>query len=280
MEWVERFNQAIEYIENNLTDKIDYDVLAKIAGCPTYHFQKMFLYMTDVSVNEYIRRRKMSLAAAELQTTNIKIIALALKYGYESPTAFNRAFQTIHGIAPSLVRKQVIELKSFPPLTFTFSIQGNESLNYKIIDKEGFNIIGTSCSLSKDLSENFKNIPNQWYQAQANGTLEQLLCLNDQLPLGLLGVSIHHDNDWRYFIAVSSNQNNHNFDSYQINKATWAIFSGRGTNKTLQELERQVITQWLPSSGYEYANIPDIEVYIKADPNDTIYEYWLPIIKK
>lgn len=280
MEWIKHLNNTIEYIETHLNDKIDYDHLADLAHCPPYHFQKMFLYMTNISISEYIRRRKMSLAAIELQTTQIKIIDLALKYGYESPTAFNRAFQAIHGIAPSLARKQNVALKSFPPLTFTFSIKGNQPLNYKIVNKESFKIIGVSCPLSKDLLENFKNIPNQWNLAQANGTLKQLLDLNNQLPFGLLGVSVHHNDDWRYFIAVSSNKNNENFESYLIDKTMWAVFSGQGTNKSLQELEQQVITQWLPNSGYEYANIPDIEVYLKADPNDTIYEYWLPIIKK
>ena len=117
-------------------------------------------------------------------------------------------------------------------------------------------------------------------KALNDGTLNQLYRLNNQTPLGLLGVNIHQHEDWRYFIAVSSTNHNQNFEEYHIGSATWAIFSGHGTNRTLQELQRRVITEWLPTSGYEYANTPDIEVYLKADPNDAIYEYWLPIIKK
>lgn len=280
MKWIDQLNKTMEYIEDHLTEKIDYDQLAKISGCPSYHFQKTFLYMTNISLNEYIRRRKMSLAAVDLQSSKKRIIDIALKYGYESPTAFNRAFQSIHGIAPSLARKQSVQLKSFPALKFTFSMQGLEELNFRIEKKDNFRIIGISCPLSKDLLKNFTTIPKEWDKAVSNDILTQLNNLNNQKPHGLLGVSIHHHNDWRYFIAVSSSNLENNFEEYLINKAMWAIFSGHGTNKSLQELQRRVITEWLPTSGYKYANIPDIEVYLKADPNDTIYEYWLPIIKK
>lgn len=280
MEWIDRFNLAIEYIEEHLTDKIDYDKLAQITNCSRYHFQKTFLYMTGISFNEYIRKRRMSLAAVDLQDLEMKIVDIAFKYGYESPTAFNRAFQSIHGIAPSTVRKEGIELLAFSPLRFSFSIQGLEELHFRIEKKTSFHIIGKSCPLNKELSDNFLIIPNVWNQALADGTLEQLIQFNNDDPQGLLGVSIHHCDDWRYFIAVSSSQSHTQFEEYTIDGAMWAVFSGHGSNKTLQELERRVITEWLPTSGYEYADIPDIEVYIKADPNDTIYEYWLPIIKK
>lgn len=279
MDWIERLNQVIEYIEKHLTDKIDSRQLAKIADCSVYHFQKTFFYMTNMSVNEYIRKRRMSLAAVDLQSSQTKIIELALKYGYESPTAFNRAFQSVHGYAPSLVRKNNLTVNSYPAIKFTFSIQGNEVLNYKIVKKEHFRITGRSCPLSEILEENFKQIPNEWNEALANGTLEQLTNIMDQESYALLGVSIHHQDDWRYMIAVKSNEINDEFDDYIIPAATWAVFSGQGTNQSLQELEKHVITEWLPTSGYQYAEIPDIEVYIRADPTDAIYEYWLPVIK-
>lgn len=279
MNWIERLNQVIEYIEEHLTDKIDSENLTEISGCSIYLFQKTFFYMTNMSVNEYIRKRRMSLAAVDLQNSQTKIIDLALKYGYESPTAFNRAFQSVHGHAPSLVRKNNLPVKSYPAIKFSFSIQGNEVLSYKIVKKEPFRIIGRSCPLSKKLEENFKQIPKEWDDALANGTLEQLTRIMDQDPYALLGVSIHHLDDWRYMIAVKSNEINDEFDDYIIPATTWAIFTGKGTNQSLQELEKRVITEWLPTSGYQYAEIPDIEVYIRADPTDAIYEYWLPVIK-
>lgn len=280
MEWIERLNCVIDYIENHLQEKVDYEKLAEIANCPSYYFQRMFFYMTNISVSEYVRRRRMSLAAVDLQDKQVKIIDVALKYGYDSPTAFNRAFQSIHGIAPSLAKKERTTLKSYPAINFSLSVHGMDEMNYKIEQKESFQILGKSCPLSKVLDENFAAIPHEWDKALENGTLSELYSFMNKQPNGLLGVSVHNEEEWKYFIAVSSDKSHNCFEKYEIPAATWAIFSGRGTNISLQNLERRVITEWLPTSGYDYAKIPDIEVYLKASPDDAIYEYWLPIIRK
>lgn len=280
MEWIERLNSAVEYMEAHLLEKIDYENVAEIANCPVYHFQRMFFYMTNISVSEYIRRRRMSLAAVDLQDAGAKVIDIALKYGYDSPTAFNRAFQSIHGIAPSVAKNENATLKSYPAIKFSISVQGMEEMNFRIETKEAFRIVGKSCPLSKMLEENFARIPHEWDTALEKGTLTKLYGIMNDKPEGLLGVSVHNEKEWKYFIAVSSTEDSDNFEQYHIPAATWAVFSGRGTNVSLQELERRVITEWLPTSGYEYAEIPDIEVYIKADPKDAIYEYWLPVVKK
>ena len=222
----------------------------------------------------------MSLAAVDLQDAGAKVIDIALKYGYDSPTAFNRAFQSIHGIAPSVAKKENANLKSYPAIKFSISIQGMAEMNFRIETKEAFRIVGKSCPISKVLEENFARIPHEWDSALENGTLAKLYGIMNDKPEGLLGVSVHNEKEWKYFIAVSSTEDSDNFEQYNIPVATWAVFSGRGTNVSLQELERRVITEWLPTSGYEYAEIPDIEVYIKADPKDAIYEYWLPVVKK
>jgi len=111
MEWIERLNDAISYIEEHLTEEIDMNQLGRIACCSSYHFQRMFTYMAGVPLSEYIRRRKMSLAAVDLQGRGMKIIDVAGKYGYSSPTAFNRAFQSVHGIAPSSLKKEGVSVK-------------------------------------------------------------------------------------------------------------------------------------------------------------------------
>lgn len=280
MEWIQRLNCAVEYIENHLAEKIDYEKVAEIANCPVYYFQRMFYYMTNISVSEYVRRRRMSLAAVDLQEKGAKIIDVALKYGYDSPTAFNRAFQSIHGIAPSLAKKESTLLKSYPAIKFSISVQGMKEMNFKIETKKAFQILGKSYPLSKVLEENFASIPHEWDAALEDGILSELYALMNQNPQGLLGVCVHNEKEWKYFIAVSSSKTSDCFEKYEIPSATWAIFSGHGTNISLQDLERQVITEWLPTSGYEYAALPDIEVYIKASPDDAIYEYWLPVIKK
>lgn len=281
MEWVERLNQAIGYIEEHLTDEVDYEQLGKIACCSAYHFQRMFAYMAGVPLAEYIRRRKMSLAAVDLQGTDMKIIDIAGKYGYSSPTAFNRAFQSVHGIAPSAVKNEGVSVKSFPPVTFKIMIKGAEEMNYRIETKDAFRIIGISTPLQKELEANFAVVPKFWQDAAANGTIPKLAGLMNKPPMGLLGVSSCGDKeDWRYFIAVSSTKDAGEFEEYTVPAATWAIFPGEGTNLSIQELEQRIVTEWLPTSGYEYGSAPDIEVYINPDPQNAKYEVWIPVTKK
>ena len=133
MEWIERLNDAIGYIEEHLTDEMDYEQLGKTACCSSYHFQRMFTYMAGISLSEYIRRRKMSLAAVDLQGKSMKIIDVAGKYGYNSPTAFNRAFQSVHGVAPSAVKNEGVSVKSFPPISFKITIKGVEQKMHSVL---------------------------------------------------------------------------------------------------------------------------------------------------
>ncbi|UWD47324.1 AraC family transcriptional regulator [Clostridioides difficile] len=283
MEWIERLNKAINYIEENITKEIEYEQLAKIACCSTYHFQRMFAYMADVPLSEYIRRRRMSLAAVELQNDNKKIIDVALKYGYSSPTAFNRAFKSIHGIAPSIIQKEdTVNLKAFPPISFKITIKGAEEMNYRIEKKEEFRIVGVSQPLHTELEKNFEIVPKMWQQSALDGTIQKLLPMMNSQPKGVLGVSVCNDSeDWKYFISVASTESiDDKLDEYIIPPFTWAIFSGEGQcPQAIQELEKRIITEWLPTSGYEYDNGPDIELYLNPEPQNAKFEVWVPVKK-
>lgn len=281
MEWIERFNEALEYLEAHLTEEIDYQHLGEIACCSSYHFQRMFTYMAGMPLSEYLRRRKMSLAAVDLQGGGSKIIDVAMKYGYSSPTAFNRAFQSVHGIAPSAVRDEGVTIKSFPPLKLVVTVKGSEELNYRIETKPAFRIVGVSVPLEQNIEDNFMTVPAAWGEVSANGTLERLAGMMDSEPMGVLGVSACNDEEiWRYYIAVSTTKNAGMFEEFTVPAATWAVFSGSGTNLSLQDLERRVVTEWLPTSGYEYGNAPDVEVYLNPDPENAQYELWIPVVKK
>lgn len=280
MEWIERLNDAIGYIEEHLTDEIDYEQLGKIACCSSYHFQRMFAYMAGVPLSEYIRRRKMSLAAVDLQG-NMKVVDVAVKYGYQSPTAFNRAFQSVHNITPSAVKNEGVPVKSFPPVTFKITVKGVEEMNYRIETKEAFRIVGVSVPLDKEIEKNFAVIPSKWQEISMNGTLQRLTGMMDTQPMGVLGISTCNDTEpWRYYIAVSSSQEKGDLEEYTVPAATWAIFSGEGTNQSIQELEQRIVTEWLPTSGYEYGDAPDVEVYLNPDPQNAKYEVWIPVVKK
>ena len=281
MEWIERLNEAMGYMEEHLADEIDMEKLGKIACCSSYHFQRMFTYMAGVPLSEYIRRRKMSLAAVDLQGKDRKIIDVAAKYGYSSPTAFNRAFQSVHGIAPSAVKNEGVSVKSFPPIQFKITVKGVEEMNYRIETKDAFRITGVSVPLNKDIEKNFAVIPSKWQEIAMDSTLQKLIGMMDTEPMGVLGVSTCNDTEpWRYYIAVSTKKTGEDLEEYMVPAATWAIFPGEGTNQSIQELERRIVTEWLPTSGYEYGNAPDVEVYLNPDPQNAKYEVWIPVVKK
>ena len=281
MEWITRLNNAINYIEEHLCDTVDYDEMAKLACCSTYHFQRMFAYMADTTLSEYIRRRRMSKAAVDLQSDSEKIIDIALRYGYDSPTAFNRAFKSIHGVAPSQIKKDGVLIKTFPPISFNITIKGAEQMEYRIENKEAFRIIGVCEPLHREIEKNFEVVPQMWQNAVTDGTIQRLADMINGEPMGMLGICICNEENWRYFIAVASS---HGIDStlqeYIVPAATWAIFSGSGSAQSIQELEKRIMTEWLPTSGYEYGNAPDVEVYLNPDPKNTKYEVWIPVEKK
>ena len=282
MEWIERLNCAVNYIEDNIKDPINLEEVSRIACCSTYHFQRMFAYIADITLSEYIRRRRMSLAAVDLQDGCEKVIDISLKYGYDSPTAFNRAFKSVHGIAPSQAREEGTILKAFPPISFKITIKGDCEMNYRIEKKEAFRIVGISEPLETEIEKNFEIVPQMWGRATVNGTIPRLAAMMDKMTLGLLGVSSCNESDnWRYYIAVASSRPiEDDFEEYIVPGFTWAIFPGEGSNQSIQELEKRIITEWLPTSGYEYGNAPDIEVYLNADPEHAKYEVWIPVTKK
>ena len=187
MDWITGLNKTMDYIEAHLSGEIDYEQLARLACCSSYHYQRMFAYMAGVSLGEYIRRRRMSVAAADLQGGE-KVLEVALKYGYQSPTAFNRAFQSVHGLPPSALRETGASVKAFPPLHFTITIKGVEQMEYRIEKREPFRVVGVSIAIDKDMEKNFDKIPPFWGKAAADGVIEKLAGMMDAQPMGILGV--------------------------------------------------------------------------------------------
>lgn len=156
-------------------------------------------------------------------------------------------------------------------------------MNYRIEKKEAFRIVGVSQPLHKEMEKNFEIVPEMWQRAGMDGTVPRLTELMHGQPTGVLGVSACGDKeDWKYFIAVSSSSPvPEGMEEYQVPAATWAVFQGSGqAPHSIQELEKRVVTEWLPMSGYEYGNAPDLEVYLNANPGNARFEVWIPVIKK
>lgn len=285
MEWFENLNKALTYLEENLAGEIDYDKAAQIACCSTYHFQRMFSYIADVPLSEYIRRRRLTKAAFDLQNSGEKIIDIALRYGYDSPTAFTRAFQKQHGVTPTAARGQGVLLRSFPRITFTLTIKGDVEMEYKIVKLDAFQIVGYKKNYAGSGEENMQKVPLFWQEVGQSGGIPKLCTLMDQKPLGILGVSTYSGGSaFDYFIAVASDKAPlEGMESYQVPACTWAVFESVGPMpRSIQGLQKRIITEWLPSSGYSYADAPDIEVYGEGDQQAADYrcQVWLPVTKK
>jgi AraC family transcriptional regulator len=283
MEWLDQLNEALNYIESNLDGEIDYTRAAKLACCSVYHFQRMFSYIAGRPLAEYIRNRRLTKAAIDLQSGD-KVIDVAMRYGYESPTAFNRAFQKLHNVTPSSAQKEGTFLKSYSPISFKITIKGVEEMNYSIVKKDEFRVVGVKVLIKKNIKENFEYVPKFWAETEKSGRLNDVIALMDEKSNGVLGLSLAMDEleNWEYYIATkTSKEVPEGMHEYMVPACTWAIFPGGGVMPAaIQEVQMRAFTEWLPTSGYEYADAPDIEVYLNADPSNSKFEVWIPIRKK
>ncbi len=286
MNWLSGLNDAIRYIEENLDGEIDLTQAARLASCSAFHFQRMFSYLAGVPLAEYIRRRRMTCAAFELQNTDSRVIDIALRYGYDSPTAFNRAFQSVHGVAPSLAREQGVRLKAYQPVSFKITIRGEAEMNYRIEKRNAFRLVGykTASTWTPEKQEGFALIPKFWQEK--GPAIPALMPLMEGQPLGLLGVSV---GDWQtagrfdYYIAVASQKPAAaGMEAYEVPACTWAVFECKGAiPASIQTMQKRIMTEWLPSSGYRYADAPDIEQYTEGDQSseDYLCYIWVPVEK-
>ena len=285
MDWLERLNESINYIEDNLGSEFRLERAAQIACCSAFHYQRMFSYIAGIPLGEYIRRRKMTEAAFDLHSGEFKVIDAALKYGYDSPTAFNRAFQSVHGISPAGARAEGVALKAYPRISFKISIRGDAEMNYRIETKEAFRIVGAKRRYPMNSEENFAEIPKFWGEMNQAGLFPKLCEVMSPELNGVLGVcTCMEGKDFDYYISVASDKPlPDGMAEYEVPAATWAIFECVGAMpKAIQELQTRVVSEWLPVSGYEYADAPDIEVYPEGDQSFPGYrcEAWLPVTKK
>lgn len=280
MDWLKHWNKALDYLEENLDGEIRLEELGRLAGCSPYHFQRMFSYIAGTPLNEYIRRRRMTRAAVELRAGE-RVLDVALRYGYDSPTAFNRAFQSVHGVAPSLAKQDGVRLKSFPRIRFKFVVRGDAEMEYQIVEKEAFRIVGFRTPIPVDQEESFQTVPRFW---QSTGPrLGELIPMMSLATPGVLGVSTCHREEGNfYYIAVASDAPApRGMCEWTVPAAMWAIFSGQGqAPQAIQELQRRVVTEWLPDSGYEWTQAPDVEVYLsEPGAEEARFQIWLPVRK-
>lgn len=291
MEWIDRMNNAVDYIELNLTDEISYEKLAQIACCSTYHFQRMFSFITGVPLSEYIRRRRLTLAAFELQTSNIKVIDVAVKYGYESPEAFSRAFKNLHGVMPISARDIGVSLKVFPKMTFSISIKGVSEMNYRIEEKEPFEVFGLELKTTVVNGQCYKDIPEFWMACGQDGRGQALLQAAGKMTGEVIDAGVTYDHnvngDMSYMVgcikmdqAVSPE-----YKTLSIPKQTWAIFQtewkSEDDDEKLHEVWGRIYSEWFPVASYEHADCDfDMEMYFGDLQLGYSAEIWIPVVQK
>ncbi|TYS58422.1 AraC family transcriptional regulator [Sutcliffiella horikoshii] len=290
MDLLKNMNIAMKYIEENLTNEIDFKVVARTAHCSEYHFKRMFSFLAGITLSEYIRRRRLSLAALELHNSKVKVIDVAIKYGYNSPDSFTRAFFNLHGITPSEARESGQQLKAYPLMTFQLSIRGGNEMNYRIEQKEAFHIIGIMKRVPIVFQGENPEIADMWKSLDAD-KIAHLQKLSNVEPKGMIQASTNFSEGRmeekgeldQYIGVATTHEKPENFSKLKIPSLTWAIFESTGPfPQTLQETWGRIYSEWFPSSNYQVTEGPEILSIKGKDLSapSVKCEIWIPVLKK
>lgn len=284
MTLVESLQKAIEYMENHLLEDISIKEIAEEAHLSPYHFQRTFTILTDISVGEYIRRRRLTKAAYELLNSKAKIIDIAYKYGYQTPESFAKAFHKQHGLTPSEVRKGTGKIQSYNRLMIQVNLKGAEPMKYQILDRKSFQIVGVKEKFDCEDNNQSIEINRLWSQIAQDGTLNRLLELNNGEISGLIGATIDYskvDEKIEYWIGTEyEGEIQEGLLSHKVPAARWVIFEAVGpVIEAVPEAWRKIYSEWFPSNDFEHAGGPSLEVYKSADPTSATAktEIWVPI---
>lgn len=284
MDWLDRMNSAMEYIETNLADTISFDAIAQRACCSTYHFQRMFPFITGVSLSEYIRRRRLTLAAFELQTTDSKVIDVAMKYGYDSPEAFARAFKNLHGIMPTSARDTGVSLKAYPRMSFHISIKGDVEMNYRIEQRGSFEMFGVYGFINADQKTAFSEVPQFRIKCDDDGSVDLMNDLLGRFGDTMLHAALydHTKESFKYMVCYHLPKGleiPERFTKLSVPTLTWAIFPEPQCD--MQKLWQRIYSEWFPTSEYEQVEGPSFEMYYgMARHGNVSGEIWIPVKKK
>ncbi len=285
---MKELNLAMRYIEDNLAGDIDFDRVSQLACCSEYHFRRMFSFLSGMSVSEYIRRRRLSQAAVELQHSDIKVIDLAVKYGYDSPDSFARAFQRLHGLTPSEARMKGAVLKAVPPMTFQLTVQGGNDMDYRIVEKEAFYITGIMKQVWLVYEGVNPEIAAMW-TSLTEDDIRALKALSNVEPRGLVSASVNFEEGRaegtqldQYIGVATSEPRADRWHVLAVPASTWAVFTVRGKfPDALQNVWGRIYSEWFPMSGYQVSEGPEILWNESKDTTLPDYhsEIWISVVR-
>ena len=299
MDWITGMQKAIDYIEANLTEEIDYEKVAAESFSSSYHFQRVFSILCGYTLGEYIRLRCLSLAGAELANGKEKVIDIALKYGYNNPDSFAKAFQKFHGITPSQARADGSMLKSFSRLSIKISLEGGNTMNYRIEEKDEMILTGYKRRFSGVPGEREEQEKDMYVNTRVFQYILQGLSGNIEMNYDI--ITNIDDDGYDFYIAKQLTEylrNNLNktsvlgeeyakhFENIVIPQCTYAIFETERCSyptTIFLDLRKKIASEWLPNSGYQLANAPELVVthWFRGNKSNQRYrELWIPIEKK
>lgn len=282
---LERLNQAMEYVEEHLDQQIDGAQLARIAVTSEYHFRRMFSALAGIPLSEYIRRRRLTVAGAEVLAGPGTLLDVAVRYGYGSGEAFARAFRAMHGVGPSEARRTGAALRSQSRMSFHLVVEGSSSMRYRIVSKEAFRIVGRRArvplvheGLNPAIVEFVRSIPPE--------TVARIEALSDQEPRGIVTVSSNIDDsraegtelDYHHGVVTGAPVPE-DLDALDVPAGTWAVFESSGEFPlALQYMWRDVYVEWFPSNPYRSVPGPEIlRTTVSPDGTEADAELWIPV---
>jgi len=279
-------NAALDYIEEHLADSVDLQAAARIAGCSEHHLKRMFSFLAGMPLTEYIRRRRLTLAAEELRTGRARVLDVALKYGYDSPDAFARAFQAQHGIPPSQVRREGQAIQAFCRMTFQLTVRGGGSMKYRIVEKGPFRIVGIMRRVTLVYRGENPEIAAMWRELGREG-LQRLQQLSNVEPVGIVQASLNFSEGRedggsldQWIGAATDRPCPPGFQELHVPALTWAVFEAVGPfPDALQDTWARIYAEWFPSSGYQQADGPELLWNESLDTTrpDFRSEIWIPV---
>ncbi|UKY51642.1 AraC family transcriptional regulator [Streptomyces inhibens] len=282
---LEQLNQAMEHIERRLDQRIETAELARIAVTSEYHFRRMFSALAGLPLSEYIRRRRLTVAGAEVLAGERTLLDVAVRYGYTSGEAFARAFRAVHGIGPGEARRTGAALHSQPRMSFRLIIEGSTTMQYRVVEKPEFRVVGKKTRVPL-LHEGVNPEIVAFIESLGEETVQRIASLSDQEPEGIVSVTEHLSDSREegteldyYHAVVTGTEAPEGFDVRVVPAGTWAVFENDGPfPQQLQNLWRDVYTQWFPSNPYASRPGPEIlRTRPSEDWTEAATELWIPV---
>ncbi|MEV0371705.1 AraC family transcriptional regulator [Streptomyces sp. NPDC050636] len=282
---LERLNEALDHIESHLDQRIEVTELARIAVTSEYHFRRLFSALAGVSLSDYIRRRRLTIAGAEVLAGERTLLEIAVRYGYGSGEAFARAFRGVHGVGPGEARRTGAALRSQPRMSFRLIVEGGSSMRYRVVEKEQLRVVGKKVRVPL-VHEGVNPAIADFIRGIDHDTMRRITALSDQEPEGIVGVSDNIDPSRAegteldyYHGVVTRSAVPEDLDVLTVPAGTWAVFENSGAfPQALQYLWRDVFTQWFPSNPYQSRPGPEIlRTRLSQDAAHADAELWIPM---